>query len=285
MAKIKKSYKSKKKLYISFLLVVFVVWLLMTNILIETTNISIINDKIPNSFNDYKIAVISDLHNKDWKDNLIKKINQAQPDIIVIVGDLIDSSKTNLDVALTFVEKAKVIAPIYYVSGNHEAWSSDYQTLKTGLILNDVVILDDESTVLNMYQENISLMGLQDPDFTKRGAPLYETSAIALNKIEAMSKDDNRYKILLSHRPELFDAYQSGNIDLVISGHAHGGQGRLPFIGGLVAPNQGFFPKYTSGLYSENGTDVIVSRGLGNSIIPLRINNRPQLVILTLNKQ
>ena len=90
------------------------------------------------------------------------------------------------------------------------------------------------------------------------------------------------YTILLSHRPELFDLYVETEMDLVFSGHAHGGQFRLPFVGGLVAPNQGFFPKYDAGQFNEENTTMIVSRGVGNSIIPIRFNNRPEIVLVTL---
>lgn len=94
--------------------------------------------------------------------------------------------------------------------------------------------------------------------------------------------DPGGYNLLLSHRPELFETYKDSGIDLVLTGHAHGGQFRLPFIGGLIAPNQGFFPKYDSGLYTDGRTNMVVSRGLGNSIIPLRFNNRPEIVIVEL---
>ena len=94
---------------------------------------------------------------------------------------------------------------------------------------------------------------------------------------------DENYTILLSHRPELFDLYCEAGTDLVLSGHAHGGQVRIPFVGGLVAPNQGLFPEYTEGLYEKDGIKMIVSRGLGNSIIPLRVNDPPELVLITLN--
>ena len=100
-----------------------------------------------------------------------------------------------------------------------------------------------------------------------------------------MSYNKDIYTILLSHRPELFDTYVSENINLIFSGHAHGGQIRIPFVGGIVAPNQGLFPKYTSGKYEEKNTTMIVSRGIGNSIIPFRINNRPELIVVELRSK
>jgi len=101
-------------------------------------------------------------------------------------------------------------------------------------------------------------------------------------KLKALLIEDSTYTVLLSHRPELFDVYADNNIDLVLSGHAHGGQVRLPFIDGLAAPNQGLFPQYSEGVHENNRTKMVVSRGLGNSIFPIRINNRPELVVFTL---
>ena len=125
----------------------------------------------------------------------------------------------------------------------------------------------------------ISLIGLEDPDTVDRDESVQ--TFILDEALEPFAEDES-YKILLSHRPEQFEVYVKHKVDLVLSGHAHGGQVRIPFAGGLVAPNQGFFPKYDSGLYVNGSTNMIVSRGLGNSIIPIRINNRPELVIITL---
>lgn len=100
--------------------------------------------------------------------------------------------------------------------------------------------------------------------------------------LDNLMDDNDGYTILLSHRPELFTTYTASGVDLVFTGHAHGGQFRIPFVGGLVAPNQGFFPEYDAGLYTAETTNMVVSRGVGNSIIPLRINNRPELIVVTL---
>ena len=101
-------------------------------------------------------------------------------------------------------------------------------------------------------------------------------------KLNTLMEQETAYAILLSHRPELFETYAACGVDLVLSGHAHGGQFRLPFIGGLIAPNQGLFPKYDAGLFTDGNTNMIVSRGIGNSIIPIRFNNRPEIVLLEL---
>ena len=104
-------------------------------------------------------------------------------------------------------------------------------------------------------------------------------------KLEELHSEKDGFTILLSHRPELFDTYADQGMDLVLSGHAHGGQFRLPFIGGLVAPNQGLFPKYDAGIYTEDNTNMLVSRGVGNSILPFRINNRPEVILIELQAE
>ena len=144
-----------------------------------------------------------------------------------------------------------------------------------------VNILEDEKITIEYAGATMQLLGLNDPNFTT-AHDTYEKTAMINAKLKNMLGESNKYTILLSHRPELFGLYVENNIDLVLSGHAHGGQVRLPFFGGLVAPNQGFFPKYFEGVYEKKQTKMIVSRGLGNSIFPLRVNNRPELVIVEL---
>ena len=208
-------------------------------------------------------------------------LKAESPNIIAITGDLIDSNHTNLEVALSFAQQAVKIAPCYFVTGNHEAWvGSQYEELKTSLENAGVTVLQDEAIELNYGDECIQLIGLNDPDFSERDSFLSES--ILETKLSQVNIS-NEFTILLSHRPEHFNVYQNKNIDLVLSGHAHGGQFRLPFLGGVIAPNQGLFPKYDAGIYTENGTTMIVSRGIGNSIIPVRINNRPEIIIIELN--
>ena len=164
---------------------------------------------------------------------------------------------------------------MYYVTGNHEARAPEAaQALLDGLTRAGVTVLRSEAVDLQEGGESIRLIGVDDPSFGGE-ANLDAT-------LEALSSDD--FTILLAHRPEKIDEYAKWGIDLVLSGHAHGGQIRIPGIGGVYAPGQGFFPKYTSGEYAVGGTTMIVSRGLGNSVLPLRVNDRPEVVIVTLNK-
>ena len=143
-----------------------------------------------------------------------------------------------------------------------------------------ITVLEDEKTILKKGKESITLMGLQDPAFTSDYL-FTDTKETALENLMSDKKSED-YTILLSHRPELFLKYAAAQADLVLSGHAHGGQVRLPFLGGIVAPNQGLFPKYDGGVYTHDQTTMIVSRGLGNSILPLRINNRPEIIVIDL---
>ena len=261
------------------LLAVFAVWVAWTNLHITVSSYEIENPKLPAEFDGYKIAQISDLHNRDWGEKLLKPLREEEPDLIVITGDLTDSRHEDFDSVLEFLEEALKIAPVYYVTGNHEAWMENYPALAEKMEEIGVNMLDDRSVFLEKGDSRINLIGLADPDFAERDPSVHE--AIIEKKLESLIKK-GEYNIVLCHRPELFSAYEAGGADLVLTGHAHGGQIRLPFLGAVYAPDQGFFPKYTAGVYSSGGTDMAVSRGLGNSVLSVRINNTPELVILTL---
>lgn len=276
----------KKKIILSIILLVTIlitIWTIWGNLTVGVTHYAVVSDRIPEAFDDYKIAVISDLHNAEFgkeNESIVEKVRKENPDIIVMTGDLVDSNKIDIDIAITLVKQLMEIAPCYYVTGNHEAWIGiQYQILEQRLLKEGVIILHDEVIELKKENELIQLAGLDDPDFTSRDS--YEHLHILDKKLKEMTLSED-YCILLSHRPETFEAYVSNNIDLVLSGHAHGGQFRLPFFGGLIAPGQGWFPKYTCGKYTESETTMIVSRGIGNSIIPIRFNNRPEILIVIL---
>ncbi len=318
--------KNKNKLFAALapitafiLICAFFAYLLYNNTNIETTHHTFENSKIPNEFSGFKICHVSDLHSAQYGDGqsvLIEKVANTQPDVIFITGDLIDRRNYNLEAAMAFVNAAVKTAPVYYVSGNHEAWSGEYTTIKAGLESAGVTVLDDEKTTLEQGGVEIDLYGLCDPDFltssymdgTNDSAlkaqleawrTMYSENGDSANYVESTTSGElgsnitggavdinselgNNFSILLSHRPELFDIYVQYEMNLVFSGHAHGGQIRLPFVGGLFAPDQGFFPKYTNGFYTEDGTSMFVSRGLGNSVFPLRVFNRPHLAVIEL---
>lgn len=278
--------KQKVILVIVSFILLFSVWLYWGNVSIQTTHFFISSAKIPAEFDGFTIVQVSDLHNAEFgshQDKLLNAVKDASPDIIAVTGDLIDSNHTDVAKAMEFINGAVKIAPVYYVTGNHEAWSDQYPELKKQMIRAGVDILEDENIIIEHAGGSIQLLGLNDPGFITT-SDTFESMTTIDTKLKDILVESSEYKILLSHRPELFDIYVNNNIDLALSGHAHGGQVRLPFVGGLVAPNQGFFPKYSEGVYEKKQTKMVVSRGLGNSSIPLRINNRPELVIVTLMK-
>lgn len=265
-------------------LFMLIIWTIWGNTALELNCYTITSEELPEGFDGYRIAQVSDLHNAEMgKDNekLLTMLQNAQPDIIVITGDLIDSRDTDLAVALRFAEQAIEIAPCYYVTGNHEARIPEYPKLKEGLTELGVFVLEDARLEIEQSGETIVLLGVDDPSFEVDYLS-GDAHTLMKNKLEALMNEEDGYTILLSHRPELFEIYADHGVNLVLSGHAHGGQFRLPFAGGLVAPNQGLFPEYDAGQYMDHNTCMIVSRGVGNSIIPIRYNNRPEVVLIEL---
>lgn len=265
-------------------LILIVAFLYWQNNDIVTTNINIENSKIPNNFDKFKILQVSDLHNKEFGKNQEKLVNltkEINPDIIVVTGDAIDSRRTNMDIAIDYLSQVAKIYPTYYVTGNHERRISDYNKFEESLIKSKVKVLNNQFENIKIGNEEISLIGMKDISFITSDDKSVEYLSI-LNNIK--KETNNNFTILLSHRPDIIDVYSKANVDLVFTGHAHGGQIRLPFTDGLFAPNQGLLPKYTSGKFKEDNTEMIVSRGLGNSLFPFRIFNRPELIVTTLNK-
>ncbi len=278
--------KKNTRYVLAGIFLVLIVWTVWENTALERNTYTIRSPELPDVFDGYRIAQVSDLHNAEFGDRnqrLLEMLREAEPDMIAITGDLIDSRKTNIAVALAFAEDAVKIAPCYYVSGNHEARVSEYQDLKTSLEAAGVTVLDDAQVRIEVSGESITVIGVNDPSF--HADYLTSDAAVMDRKLSELSSEAAGFTILLSHRPELFDTYADHNMNLVLCGHAHGGQFRLPLIGGLIAPNQGLFPKYDAGLYSDGSTNMIVSRGLGNSIIPFRFNNRPEVVLIELKGQ
>ena len=282
--------KKKKFIYlavVAIVLVALVIGIAWGNTALELNTYTISSSKLPQSFDGYRIAHVSDLHNAEMGKNnekLSTMLRDADPDMIAITGDLVDSRNTDIEVALQFVREAVKIAPCYYVTGNHEARISEYDELKEAMEAAGVTVLKDAQTEISLEGEAITLIGVNDPSY--QTDYLFGDSETVMNtKLEELHTEQDRFTILLSHRPELFETYVDHDLDLVLSGHAHGGQFRLPFIGGLVAPNQGLFPEYDAGIYTEGNTNMLVSRGVGNSILPFRINNRPEVILIELQAE
>ena len=254
------------------------------NTALVTANVLVCSNGIPEAFDAYKIVQISDLHDAQIGENnekLIAMTAETEPDCIVLTGDFVDSSRFHPELSLSVAESLVKIAPVYYVSGNHEAIlpDEDYQALTDGLRGLGVCVLEDESAELTRGGQSIRLIGLTDIGF--HPGTLEEKKDALRTALSALLPEDE-FSVTLAHRPELMDVYTECGAPFVLSGHAHGGQIRLPGIGGLIAPGQGLFPKYTEGKYEENGTTLVVSRGIGNSVLPLRVNDRPQIVVVQL---
>lgn len=257
---------------------------------ISTSSIDCSNEKIPSEFDGFRIVQITDLHNKLFgKDQkrLIKKIKSLDPDVIVFTGDMVSRREKHLQNAESFVENAVKICPVYYVEGNHEKYSTSYTVyFKPFLEAVGVHTLRNKSEKIFSGGSYITICGVRDlVDVTEFGYDVSLRNDVFCGWIKNVLDKEDGFKILLSHRPEYFEEYSKNGADLVFTGHAHGGQVILPFIGGVYAPNQGLFPKYYSGEYTLGQTTMIVCRGLGNSILFPRINNSPQIVCVTLKSE
>ncbi|RBP68313.1 hypothetical protein DES36_10374 [Alkalibaculum bacchi] len=282
--------KINKRIYgfVIALIVIFIIYALWQNNCVRMTKYEYKNAKIPEGFNGYRILQISDLHNKNFHGLLDKLVEESNPDIIVITGDLIDRRNTDIKTATELVKRLSIMVPTYYVTGNHEQLSDKYNELMKEMKKLDVRFLDNSYITLSNKGDEVGLMGVADPAIVQSESTYLwnDNQKYMIESIKELYKNvKTNFNILLSHRPELLNVYKDSGVDLVFSGHAHGGQVILPLIGALVAPNQGFIPKYTEGIYSKNSTSMAVSRGLGNSIIPIRINNPPELVLITLKRE
>ena len=261
-------------------------WLLWGNSALMTSEQFVTSSRLPSGFEGFRIAQVSDLHNTEFGEGnrkLLEALEQAEPDIILLTGDIIDSRNTKPEISLAFAAEAVKIAPCYYITGNHEA-RVDHLGFPEQLRSLGVTVLRKEAVTLERNGDTITLMGVDDPTFVVD----YMTGdcrPVMTGALESLTAEKQGYTILLSHRPEWFELYRDFDIDLVFSGHAHGGQFRLPFVGGVIAPNQGFFPQYDAGVFTEGNTSMVVSRGLGPSIIPLRVGNRPELVVAELHRE
>jgi len=263
-----------------FIILVMIVYCFVQNNWIEVEHIKVEVSNLPKELNGLKIAHISDVHlpkNASSIENIVNKVKQQNPDIIVMTGDIVDVSADLKTCELGKLCKGlSGIAKTYAVTGNHELWNGNVEEWRSILTENNVEVIDNKIEIYKSNKKSIAIIGLSD------GNEYKSENFKDIKNIKAMPI------ILLAHRPELFASSYSSDLNsispnIVFSGHAHGGQFRIPIINkGIIAPNQGLFPQYTSGLYTNNNVKMIVSRGLGNSIIPIRINNRPHLPIIEL---
>ena len=221
---------------------------------------------------DLKIVQISDLHNQIFGINesiLLDKIREQEPDIIVVTGDVVDSSHTSYSIAKSFFKGAVEICPVYYITGNHEVRlmkeGDDFKNFISDIRSYGVTYLDD--TYIDMG------------DYILAGVA--ETSLWSFDAYEPF--DDTKPVILLAHDPKYTELFSSLGADLVLTGHIHGGQIILPERGALLSPEFCFFPPYYEGVNTVDGVQLEISRGLGNSAIPIRINDYPEIVVINVH--
>lgn len=232
-----------------------------------------------------RIALITDLHSDKYGKNqstLIQAVARQKPDLVLLVGDIFDDNGTYENAEITIKQLAEKY-PCYYVTGNHEYWGYDVSNILNIVASYGITILSGECDTIEINGQALNICGVDDPDAKK-----YLTEGVAIEEQlkaveeKALAAGADNYTILLSHRPELYEYYQNYAFDLVLCGHAHGGQWRIPFLlNGLYAPHQGLFPKYAGGRYNYEAGTMIVSRGLARESTPIpRIFNRPELVII-----
>lgn len=258
----------------------------------QNNKISITKLKVKSNVNKrVRIAQISDLHSKEFGKNnntLYKVIIEQEPDIIVATGDLIDSNMKRIDEIIEFCSRLNKRVPVYYILGNNEMRCSRVNEIVEKLKQKNINVLENEIATIKIKDNIINILGLAEKRVDK-GEMFYSkiNSRYEIENVDSLfRKLENLIgiKIVLSHYPENYEyvgdySYSKYNFDIMFSGHAHGGQFILPGLGGVFAPGQGLFPKYYKGIYGKKNK-LVVSRGLGNSGFPLRLFNRPDLVIV-----
>ena len=259
--------------------------IILSNSVLQVVEYEICTEKLENNI---KVVHLTDLHNSEFGKNnekLVEKIKEQKPDIVCIPGDLINMHSDNTNVAANLIEKLSAFFPVFISFGNHE---SEYQYMKKAAL--EKIFQDAGATVLDFMYEDIEINGTKLRIGGFYGYGFSEDHEAAKNKESyflTQFQSTDRYKILLAHMPFSWyhgESLDYWNIDLVLSGHTHGGQIRLPFIGGLYAPDIGWFPGRECGLYySQNKKNVMaLSRGLGSTEIIPRLNNLPEIVVIEL---
>lgn len=264
---------------IIFILIVYL-FLYVNNNWIVTTAINYESEKVPARFDGYRITQVTDLHDAEFGENqykLVEKVRATNPDVIFITGDVIDSRRYNLERSLQAVRQFVEIADVYYVLGNHEVATNKMSEIYEAMTALGVHVLANDAVNFERNGERLAIVGIEDPLMGKSVPNMLDEA------LDGVPHD--ALTLLLSHRPEQFDSYVAKEMDIVFTGHAHGGQIRLPFIGGLAAPTQGLFPKYTAGVFEETETFMVINRGLGNSIFPYRIFNLPEIIVVELHRE
>lgn len=268
-----------KHIVLAFIVLIVCYSIYWGNNCLDVTRHIVITDKLSEGIKPLKILHLSDLHNKRFgkhQERLLKVIKNENPDIIVFTGDIVDSRRTDFEPALELLDKTIDIAPTYFITGNHDVAIPNYESLLEQIEATGTTYIANKSLALEHEGAFIHLHGVDDSNLIG-----YKTFYENLELLST-AMDTEEFNILLVHKPRFIETYATLNYDLVFSGHAHGGQIRLPGIGGILSPGQGFLPKYSEGLIEKDDTSLVVSRGLGNSLFPFRVLNNPEVVVVTI---
>lgn len=276
--------KKKRAFFLCVILIIISILIVAFDVRLKTVTYTIKSSKVTDEI---KLALVTDLHSCYYGKNqsrLLNKIESYQPDAVLLGGDIFDDVLDDAN-ACVFVDELAEKYKTYYVSGNHEWWSNRMQNMFNYLSAKGVTVLRGNSDVLKIDENVIVVSGIDDPEVST-----YDDLYLSWEEqLEKVGKDieQNRFNLLLTHRPECAEKYFEYDFDAVLSGHAHGGQFRIPFVmNGFYAPDQGFFPRLAGGIYDFDGKKLIVSRGLTRESTRLpRIFNRPELVLVNLIPQ
>lgn len=307
--------RQKRRILRSFLIFLVLLGISMlgnhlANRQIYITEYEIVDEKIPTAFDGYRIVQVTDVHsirNMEQSDLLYTKIVAERPDAVVITGDLLDSTyyteennalKSGLSEKMAgqdtvdFIKRLTEKYHVYFVYGNHEMVlldDVDNNPFKLAMEEIGVIFLNNDGVKITKDNESIYMLGIQDPSTLYKDSDYAEYNTHperihAMMKCITALKEEDLYTVVLSHRPEYFNEYTKYDVDLILTGHAHGGQVRVPGIGGLYAPGQGWFPEYTEGFWTQEDTTMVIGRGIGNSVEVPRIFNPPEINTIILRQ-
>ncbi len=249
-------------------------------------NYNLVCKNLPENFSGFKIAHISDLHSNPAK-GIPEIVTDARPDIIVITGDILNDDEKPTDKVDALISALSDIAPCYFISGNHDLWKAGYRSVFAKYEELGAVFMDEKTVTIEKIGEKIGILGCSDP-FSRLPQAISENvqkNLVKLKKIDG-------FNILLFHRANLFDMVKDAGFDLILAGHMHGGQIRIPGIGGVLAPSSAMlsktrmlFPKYSGGVVTSDNTTMIINRGASNTLPIPRLGNAPEVGIITLTNK
>lgn len=252
----------------------------------EKTEYTVSSGRLPSAFDGFKIAHISDLHSRPAK-GVYEIISSQKSDVTVITGDLVHDDDKSVEEVRELLAKLVEISPVYMVTGNHDLWRSGSKEIFEEFESLGAKLLDGNSCEVERNGEKIAFFGVTDP-FSKMPSVISENIRKSFSKLYQY----DGYRVLLFHRANLFDEIKDYGYDLILSGHMHGGQVRIPRLGGVLAPSSAIpskkrmlFPKYCQGVIKSGNTTMIINRGIGNTLPIPRWGNRPEVGIITLRNK